>query len=122
MNRKILLIDDDESISEVIQIFLEEQGYKVKSYVDGLDIVGKINKAKPGIILLDYLLPGKNGVEIAREIRKKLSARKLPLIMIAANTIYKEESQTVGIDAFLEKPFDLYELLKIVKHYLKSTN
>ena len=78
------MIDDDESISEVIQIFLEEQGYKVKSYVDGLDIVGKINKAKPGIILLDYLLPGKNGVEIAREIRKKLSARKLPLIMIAA--------------------------------------
>ena len=122
MIRKILLIDDDPSISEVLQMFFEEEGYRVKSYEDGSDIELKIKKTNPDVLLLDYMLPGKNGAEIAKSLRKKQSSKGLPIIMIAANKINKREAKEAGVDEFLEKPFDLYELLNTVKSYVKASN
>ena len=122
MNKNILLIDDDQSISEVIKIFFEEEGYKVRSYEDGSNMELKIKEVKPDIILLDYMLPGKNGIQIVKSLRKKQFLKELPIIMIAANHIFKSEAKAAGINEFIEKPFDLYELLNTVNRYTKMAN
>ncbi|MBI4226373.1 response regulator [Candidatus Roizmanbacteria bacterium] len=116
---RILLIDDDESIVEVIRMILEEERYKVLSYPNGLSIEEKVREVKPDLVLIDYLLPGKNGAEIVKWLRTNQQTKTIPIIMISTSKIYKKEAEEAGVDEFLEKPFDMYELVNVVKRYSK---
>jgi len=122
MAKKVLLIDDDASITEVLSFFLQEEGYDVVSYPSGLNVEDKVKKTKPNLLLIDYLLPGKNGAEIVKNIRQNKVFKHLPIIMIAANKGYKQEAIKAGVDAFIEKPFDLDEILNILKRFLEKNN
>lgn len=117
MKKNLLLIDDDNSIVEVVTIFLEEEGFNVKSYPNGKKIAEKILTTKPDIVLIDFLLPGKNGAEITVLIRKEYGILNLPIIMFAANKSYKKIAKAAGVNEFLEKPFDLNQLLYVLKRY-----
>ncbi len=116
--KKVLLIDDDESIIEVLKLYFEKEGYSVSSCMQGDKAIATFNVAKPDIIILDLMLPGMDGNDICREIRK---TSDVPIIMLTArtDTLDKIVGLELGADDFVAKPFEPKELLARVKAVLR---
>lgn len=117
MKNKILIVDDDKTILEAIKILLEEEGFEVSVLNDGINLMKKIHSNIPNLILLDYRLPGKDGWEIAKLIKKRQP--EIPIIMISADNNIKKIAEG-KIEAFLAKPFDINILLALINRYLKN--
>lgn len=117
MSKKILIIDDDESILDAVSLVLEEEGYIVDVMLKGDEAFDKIAAFKPDAILLDVLMSGKDGRDICRKLKKDEATKNIPVIMISAHPSAKEGAIAVGADAFLPKPFDTQDLLDMVKKY-----
>ncbi len=107
---KILIVDDDKNICDVLRLYLEKEGYGVILSHDGNEAVVKFNALKPDLVLLDIMLPGIDGLQVCREIRKKSS---VPIIMITAKgeTIDKVIGLEIGGDDYIVKPFDAKEVI-----------
>lgn len=118
--KKVLLIDDDNGIIEVLKLYFEKEGYQVSTCMQGDKAVATFNVAKPDIIILDLMLPGMDGNEICREIRK---TSDVPIIMLTAktDTLDKVVGLELGADDFVPKPFEPKELLARVKAVLRRT-
>lgn len=119
--KKILVLDDDAGILEVIKIILEEKGYLVKTLnnVDGvLSIIGIY---KPNLILIDLLMPETNGEEIIKLIKNNSPKKVIPIIILSACQNLEDLTQKCEADDFLCKPFELNELENIVDKYTKTT-
>ena len=118
MKTKILVIDDDKNICEVIRLYLEKESYEVQVAHDGNAGVAAFSQFSPDLVLLDLMLPGKDGFAVCRELRE-ISPK--PVIMITAKT---DKFDTVlglemGADDYITKPFDAKELLARVKAVLR---
>ncbi|MDD7184853.1 MAG: response regulator transcription factor [Ruminococcus sp.] len=107
---KILIVDDDKNICDVLRLYLEKEGYGVILCHDGNEAVVKFNALNPDLVLLDIMLPGMDGLQVCREIRKKSS---VPIIMITAKgeTIDKVIGLEIGGDDYIVKPFDAKEVI-----------
>ncbi|MFQ5863914.1 MAG: response regulator [bacterium] len=122
MTRKILLIDDDKDIHEHIRITMEKAGYQVLSAYDGNDGLNKIISEKPDLIILDYMMPEKNGTETYTEFQthpRYANYRNIPVIMLTAVSQSPKEIKRLlqlGLNAYLEKPFGHRELLNIIEN------
>lgn len=116
--KKVLLIDDDASIIEVLRLYFEKEGYTVSTCMQGDKAVATFNVAKPDIIILDLMLPGMDGNDICREIRKNSD---VPIIMLTArtDTLDKIIGLELGADDYVPKPFEPKELLARVKAVLR---
>jgi two-component system, OmpR family, response regulator len=116
----ILLVDDDKNICSIVRMYLEKDGYEVEVAVDGIEGIKKFNDRKPDLILLDVMMPGKDGWEVIREIRSKAS---VPCIMLSAKgeTFDKVLGLELGADDYITKPFEPKELLARVKALLRRT-
>jgi len=114
---KILIIEDDESIVEALQIALESVGLKTEALLRVDQVVPQIVKIEPQLILLDLLLSGKNGSEIAGELKKDSSTSHIPIIMLSAHPSAKQIALASGADDFLAKPFDISQLYALVSKY-----
>lgn len=114
---RVLVVDDDKNICELLRLYLEKEGYGVILAHDGEEAVVKFNALKPDIILLDIMLPGIDGWQVCREIRKKSN---VPIIMITAKveTFDKVLGLELGADDYIVKPFDPMELVARVKSHL----
>lgn len=117
-NTKILVVDDDRNINELLRLYLEKEGYAVQSAYDGTEAVKKFGELAPDLILLDIMLPGMDGWQVCREIRK--SSDK-PIIMITAKgeTFDKVLGLELGADDYIVKPFDAKEVVARVKAVLR---
>ena len=115
---RVLVVDDDKNICELLRLYLEKEGYGVILAHDGEEAVVKFNALKPDIILLDIMLPGIDGWQVCREVRKKSS---VPIIMITAkgDTFDKVLGLELGADDYIMKPFDSKELVARVKAVLR---
>lgn len=114
--KKILVVDDEKSILEAVGFILNDAGYEVDARLDiGIE---KVKKHLPDLILLDVRLCGKDGRDIARELKQNSDTKHIPVIMISASPIDAKSIKTYGADDFLQKPFDIDFLLKSVKRYL----
>lgn len=122
MRKKILIIDDDITICEIINTLLEEEGYNTAYLLNGDTIEQKIATFEPDLFILDYLMPGKNGAEIAEYLRSHPITKNKPIIMVAANSHYKQHAKKAGVNLFLNKPFDIYELIYGVKTLMENTS
>ena len=102
---KVLVVDDDNNICELLKLYLEKEGYGVMVSHDGDEAVLKFNTLHPDIVLLDIMLPGLDGWQVCREIRKKSN---VPIIMITAKseTFDKVLGLELGADDYVVKPFD----------------
>lgn len=111
---KILVIDDDNNICELLKLYLEKEGYGVIISHDGDEAIVKFNALKPDIVLLDIMLPGLDGWQVCREIRKKSN---VPIIMITAKseTFDKVLGLELGADDYIVKPFDTKEVIARIK-------
>ncbi|MDO8657129.1 MAG: response regulator transcription factor [Candidatus Levybacteria bacterium] len=115
--KKILIVDDDKTILEAIEVALRMEGYKTLVVADGNNAIQKADLFKPDVILLDLLLSGNDGREISKEIKKNKSTKNIPIIIMSAHPGIKKLIVEAGADDFLPKPFDIDDLLSVVKKH-----
>lgn len=115
---KILVVDDDKNICELLRLYLEKEGYNVILSHDGEEAIVKFNALNPDMILLDIMLPGLDGWQVCREIRKKSN---VPIIMLTAKgeTFDKVLGLELGADDYVVKPFDTKEVIARIKAVLR---
>ena len=114
----ILLVDDDPSISRLIELYLEKEGFEVKTAARGDDALALFRKLPPDLILLDVMLPGMDGWQVLKAVRK-LSG--IPIIMLTAKdeTFDKVLGLELGADDYVTKPFEMKELMARVRAVLR---
>lgn len=120
---KILIVDDEEHIVELIKYNLESNGFKVLTADNGIDALKIAKKELPNLILLDIMLPGKNGNDVCKEIRKDANISNMPVIMITAKgeELDRILGLELGADDYITKPFSVRELVARVKAVLRRT-
>ena len=118
--RKVLVVDDDPNIVEVLRLYFDKDGFAVVSCLSGDKAVETFQTSQPDLVVLDLMLPGKDGYDICREIRK---TSDVPIIMLTArsDTLDKVVGLELGADDYLQKPFEPKELLARVKAVLRRT-
>lgn len=121
MYTKILVVDDDINICDLLKQYLEKEGYDVRTASDGYEALDVFKKYEPDLVLLDIMLPGKNGKDVCQEIRRFSNK---PIIMITAkgDVVDKVVCLELGADDFVVKPFDTNELLARIKAVLRRCN
>ena len=119
-NKKIVVIDDEPSVQEVVRAYLERDGYLVYVATNGREGLALAERAKPGLIVLDLMLPDVAGEEIAREIR---SRSDVPILMLTAKAAEDDRvgGLALGADDYLTKPFSPRELVARVRAVLRRT-
>jgi DNA-binding response OmpR family regulator len=121
MSQTIFIIDDDQGIAEVVTIILSDEGYKVSTFSSEEDLEGQLDAHPPDLILLDIWLGGKDGRNILKMIRSLPKLKTIPVIMISAKHDAKQVAEEAGADGFLAKPFDINELLEMIKKLLGTS-
>ena len=119
MNKqKILVIDDDVNICELIRLYLEKDGYEVMTVYNGKKGIDVFSEFTPNLVVLDIMLPGADGWQVCREIRK---VSNIPIIMLTAKgeTFDKVLGLELGADDYMVKPFEPKELVARVKAVLR---
>ena len=118
VKQKILIVDDDENIAELISLYLTKECFETKIVYDGESALEQVNIFKPDLILLDLMLPGIDGYQVCREIRK---TNNIPIIMLSAKgeTFDKVLALELGADDYMIKPFETKELVARVKAVLR---
>lgn len=113
MSRKILIIDDETHILELLKLNLEFYGYEVHTFDTGENALATIEKIKPDLLLLDLMLPGENGIEICKKIRNNPNLNKMRILILSAKSeeIDKIICLEIGADDYITKPFSLRELI-----------
>lgn len=116
--QKILIVDDDENIANLISLYLTKECYETRIEHDGQSALDAFKEYAPNLILLDIMLPGLDGYEVCREIRRE---SKVPIIMLSAKTevFDKVLGLELGADDYIIKPFDSKELVARVKAVLR---
>lgn len=118
LDTKILVVDDDANICDMLKLYFENEGYDVKTVNDGVEGVNFFKMFEPDLVLLDIMLPKKDGYQVCREIREVSSK---PIIMVTAKgeIIDKVLGLELGADDFVVKPFDMKELSSRIKAVLR---
>jgi two-component system phosphate regulon response regulator PhoB len=121
LQAQILVIEDEESLSTEMKYHLEYNGYSVQVLNDGLGAFETIEKNQPDLIVLDWLLPGKSGLEICKEVRRSSAISGIPIIMVSArgSDFEKIIGLDNGADDYLTKPVSPPELIARVRALLR---
>lgn len=120
-NEKIMIVDDDVNICELLRLYLEKEGFTTVILNNGQDVVESFNSVKPDLVLLDIMLPGLDGWQVCRKIR---SVSSTPVIMLTAKgeTFDKVLGLELGADDYIVKPFDTKEVLARIKAVLRRVS
>jgi DNA-binding response OmpR family regulator len=118
MSQRLLVVDDDESIREVMKLSLEGEGYMVDTAETAEEALDAIRATAPDLLILDVMLPGMNGFDLTKEIRRTSS---LPIVLLTAktDTIDKVVGLESGADDYVEKPFEMRELVARLRALLR---
>ena len=124
MSIKVLVIDDEEYIVELLQFNLETSHYIVDYSYDGFDGFLKAKQNKPDLILLDWMLPNISGIDLLKKIRQDKDLKNMPIIMLTAKNMEsdKVEGLVCGADDYITKPFSIKELLARITSVLRRYN
>ncbi len=119
-NRHILVVEDEQRLADLLRDYLQQSGFEVTCLDNGLPVVSFVQQQKPDLVLLDLMLPGKDGMEICREIR---AFSGLPIIMVTARVeeIDRLLGLELGADDYICKPFSPREVVARVKAVLRRT-
>jgi len=120
MAEKILIVEDELTLQETLAFNLKRQGYVVETAPDGYSAIEKANQIQPDLILLDIMLPGMDGFEVCRTVRKVMN---VPILMLTArdDEIDRVVGLEVGADDYLTKPFSMRELIARIKALLRRS-
>ncbi len=119
-NEKILVVDDDNNICELLRLYLEKEGYLVKIVNDGVSAVNAFKQEKPDLMILDIMLPKLDGWQVCREIRK-ISDKPIIMLTAKGETFDKVLGLELGADDYMTKPFDTKEMVARIKAVLRRS-
>ena len=119
MTKRILVVDDDKDIIEPLALILETKGFRVETVTKGKLVYSKITSFKPDLLLLDILMSGTDGREICKKLKNDKKIQNLIVVMMSAHPSAKKDSEEIGADDFIAKPFETEELLTMLKKHLQ---
>jgi len=118
MHERILIADDDRDMCHMISFILEEEGYKVVKVYDGEQAIKKVKARGYNLMILDYKLPDMDGINVLKEVRQAKPSLKVIMISAYGSPSIKSMAKKIGVYRFLDKPFDVKRLVKVVKDAL----
>ncbi len=118
--RRILAVDDDRDILEVLQYILEDSGYEVDTLQDGHYLLDKIKKNEPDLILLDIMLGNMDGRELCKLVKTRIETHNIPVILVSASHDPGNMEAAGAPDDFVAKPFDIDVLLNSIHRQLNA--
>lgn len=122
MAKKIMIIDDEVELVDMVGRRLEAAGYEVASLYVGTEAVYEVKIQKPDLILLDVMMPGKSGYQVAKDLKADAVTKKIPIIFFTARFHRKEEIDKITeIDDYILKPFEPAELMSKIKALIKDS-
>lgn len=123
MPRKVLIVEDDKNIADLMRLYLEKESMDCQVANDGLVGLEKFQQFQPDLVMLDIMLPGMDGIEILRQLRSRPATARIPVIMASAKGT--EYDKVVGLDAgaddYLAKPFGMMEMVSRIRAVLRRT-
>ena len=121
---KIYILEDDKNISEIEQFALKNAGYEVSTFATASDFENALTKEHPDLIIMDIMLPDRDGLSVLKDVRAEQSTAKLPVIMVTAKTseMDKVKGLDQGADDYMTKPFSPSELVARVKAHMERYN
>lgn len=118
--RTVLVVDDDPDLRELMRLLLEGAGYRVETARDGREALERVFAHAPALVLLDMKMPGMNGWQFARTLRQTHN-RRIPIVVVTAGDDARRTAEEVGAEAYLGKPFELDDVLKVVELHSRSS-
>jgi DNA-binding response OmpR family regulator len=118
MAQKILVVDDEHNIRDLATLYLEKEGFTVESAASGTEALSKFQSVQPAMVILDVMMPGLDGFEVCREIRRE---HDVPILMLTARSddVDKIVGLEIGADDYMTKPFNPREMVARVKAILR---
>ena len=118
----VLVVDDDPNALDIVKTFLEAKGYRVAVAKDGNEALAQLEKVRPALVLLDVMMPGMDGWEVARVIKNHPTFGRTRVVMLTARSDFadKHEGLRAGADDYIVKPIQLRELADRVERNLKA--
>jgi DNA-binding response OmpR family regulator len=113
---RILVIEDNPDIKEVLGYILKDDGHEVIQCSDGTSL-NFLNRIKPDVILMDEILAGLRGSALCRQLKSDESTQSLPIVLISAMPNLKDTAMACGADAYIEKPFNIDNLLEVIMSF-----
>ncbi|WRZ84452.1 response regulator [Streptomyces sp. NBC_01022] len=117
---RVLVVDDNKVIRQLIRVNLELEGFEVVTAADGVECLDLVHQVRPDVITLDVVMPRLDGLQTATRLRSDPCTRDLPVAIISACTPYEvDNGVAAGVDAFLAKPFEPSELVRVVRQLME---
>ncbi|MBI4410845.1 MAG: response regulator [Gemmatimonadetes bacterium] len=118
----ILVVDDDPSALDIVRTYLESRGYRVATAADGKEALAKLEEVRPALILLDIMMPGMDGWEVARVVKNHPDFADTRVVMLTARSDFADKQQglSAGVDDYIVKPIRLHELGDRVERNLEA--
>ena len=116
--KKILIVDDETEFVHMVRLRLEANGYSVIEAHNGVEGMKKVESEKPDLIILDVMMPEKDGYTMARELKVKDATKSIPVMIVTAKTGMKDSFEIEGISEYVIKPFDGDDLVRRIKKLL----
>ncbi|NOZ58899.1 MAG: response regulator [Euryarchaeota archaeon] len=120
---RILVVDDNEEIAHLVSIILGREGYDVEIALSGDECIEKLNSFRPDLILMDYFMPGDDGVVVSKHIKEDLRFRSTPIILFTIMSLQEglqEAVEEAGAVDYIQKPFDIESMLHKIRRALSA--
>jgi len=119
-NKRVLVVEDDPAIIELIRLLLEQEGFEVEVAHDGLEALDQMSMFVPDLVLLDLRLPKLGGLDVLWEMRQNPKLNKTPVIIVSIDSSPQTilEGWRLGVDSYFVKPFDPEELIRIIRRII----
>ena len=117
MGRRVLLVEDEVNIYEAISFILSREGWDVSGHGNGATALDAVARARPDVLVLDVMLPGRSGLDILRDLRAQAETARLPVLMLTAKGQTKDRdlALALGANAYLTKPFSNAEMVETLR-------
>jgi DNA-binding response OmpR family regulator len=113
----VLVVEDDADLAALVEMIVSDAGYAVRGASDGAEGLARVEEEMPALVLLDMRMPGMNGWEFAREFRARWG-RAAPIVVVTAAEDARQRAREIGADAWLEKPFEIEDVLATLHRFL----
>lgn len=120
MSKKVLIVDDEPNIVVSVEFLMQREGHEVATAADGLEAMDLLRESRPDLLILDVMMPRKNGFEVCAEVRADNRLSGMPILMLTAKGREAEMKKglSLGADAYITKPFSTHELVMKVNELL----
>ncbi len=123
MGKNVLLVEDEVNITEAMRFLLSREGWQVTTHSDGATAMKVIREQEPDLVVLDYMLPGRSGLEILQDLRSEPEFNDLPVLMLTAKGQQRdrEQAERAGVSRFMTKPFSNAEVIAAVRDLIHAS-